>query len=174
MAFLGIPEVIHDFNTYNTGRKQVGITGEVTLADFEALTASISGAGILGEYESVVAGHFGSMEQEIPFRVVNKDYFDMVAPTKAVDLTLRGAIQYTDQATQNTNYMGLRVVFRGKCKKVKLGTVKLHDVMDASITLELTYVLIELDGQKKLELDKLNPKYVVNGEDMLAKVRALT
>lgn len=174
MAASGIPEVIHDFNTYNTGRKQVGITGEVTLADFEALTASISGAGILGEYEAVVAGHFSSMEQEIPFRVVNKDYFDMVAPTKAVDLTLRGAIQHTDRATQNTTYVGLRVVFRGKCKKVKPGTVKLHDVMDASITLELTYILIELDGEKKLELDKLNPKYVVNGEDMLAKVRALT
>lgn len=174
MAVTGIPEVVHDFNTYNAGRKQVGVTGEVALPDLEALTASISGAGVLGEYEAVVAGHFGSMEQEIPFRVVNKDYFDMVAPTKAVDLTLRGAIQYTDRATQNTTYVGLRVVFRGKCKKVKPGTVKLHDVMDASITLELTYILIELDGEKKLELDKLNPKYVVNGEDMLAKVRALT
>ncbi len=174
MAVTGIPEVVHDFNTYNAGRKQVGVTGEVALPDLEALTASISGAGVLGEYEAVVAGHFSSMEQEIPFRVVNKDYFDMVAPTKAVDLTLRGAIQHTDRATQNTNYVGLRVVFRGKCKKVKPGTVKLHDVMDASITLELTYILIELDGEKKLELDKLNPKYVVNGEDMLAKVRALT
>lgn len=174
MAVTGIPEVVHDFNTYNAGRKQVGVTGEVALPDLEALTASISGAGVLGEYEAVVAGHFGSMEQEIPFRVVNKDYFDMVAPTKAVDLTLRGAIQYTDRATQNTTYVGLRVVFRGKCKKVKPGTVKLHDVMDASITLELTYILLELDGEKKLELDKLNPKYVVNGEDMLAKVRALT
>ena len=174
MAVTGIPEVVHDFNTYNAGRKQVGVTGEVALPDLEALTASISGAGVLGEYEAVVAGHFGSMEQEIPCRVVNKDYFDMVAPTKAVDLTLRGAIQYTDRATQNTTYVGLRVVFRGKCKKVKPGTVKLHDVMDASITLELTYILIELDGEKKLELDKLNPKYVVNGEDMLAKVRALT
>ena len=174
MAVTGIPEVVHDFNTYNAGRKQVGVTGEVARPDLEALTASISGAGVLGEYEAVVAGHFSSMEQEIPFRVVNKDYFDMVAPTKAVDLTLRGAIQHTDRATQNTNYVGLRVVFRGKCKKVKPGTVKLHDVMDASITLELTYILIELDGEKKLELDKLNPKYVVNGEDMLEKVRALT
>ena len=116
MAVTGIPEVVHDFNTYNAGRKQVGVTGEVALPDLEALTASISGAGVLGEYEAVVAGHFGSMEQEIPFRVVNKDYFDMVAPTKAVDLTLRGAIQYTDRATQNTTYVGLRVVFRGKCK----------------------------------------------------------
>lgn len=174
MAVTGIPEVIHDFNTYNAGKKQVGTTGEVALPDLEALTASISGAGILGEYEAVVAGHFSSLEQEVPFRVVNKDFFDMIAPTKAVDLTLRGAIQYTDQATQNTDYMGLRVVFRGKCKKTKPGTVKLHDVMDASVTLELTYILIEMGGEKKLELDKLNPKYVVNGVDQLAKVRALT
>lgn len=173
MAITGIPEVIHNFNMYNTGNIIVGVTGEVAIPDLEALTSTVSGAGILGEYEAIVAGHFGSMEQEIGFRVIDRDYFNLIDPTKSVELTLRGSIQYTEQATQNTTYMGMRVVVRGKCKKIKIGTVKLSDRMDSSISLELTYILVEMDGQKKIELDKLNPKFIVNGVDMLAKSRAL-
>jgi phage tail tube protein FII len=43
--------------------------------------------------------------------------------------------------------------------------------MDSSVTLELTYILVEMDGSKKVELDKLNGVYKVNGTDLLAKVR---
>lgn len=100
MAIAGIPEVIHDFNMYNTGNKLVGITGEVPLPDLEAITATIAGAGLLGEYESPVPGHFGSLEQETGFRVIAPDYFKMADPTQPVELVLRGAIQYTEKATQ--------------------------------------------------------------------------
>lgn len=47
-----IPTVIHDYNVYNNGNKIIGTTGEVTLPDFEPLTSAISGAGLLGEFES--------------------------------------------------------------------------------------------------------------------------
>lgn len=174
MAIAGIPEVIHDFNLYLSGSKLGGHTGEVALPDFESITATISGAGILGEYEAPVAGHYSSMEQEIPFRCINADYFKMVDPSSAVDLTLRGAIQYNDKATQATDYMGMRVVMRGRCKKIAIGTVKQREGMDSSITLELTYILVEMDGETKVELDKLNGVFTVNGVDLLEKVRKLT
>ena len=45
--------------------------------------------------------------------------------------------------------------------------------MDAEVTLELTYILIEVDGKSLLEIDKLNSVYKVNGEDMLAEINAL-
>lgn len=66
MAIVGIPESIHDFNMYLTGNKLGGITGEVEMPPFESMTSTVSGAGILGEYEAPTPGHFGSMEQEIP------------------------------------------------------------------------------------------------------------
>ena len=44
--------------------------------------------------------------------------------------------------------------------------------MAASVTLELLYILIEIDGKTKLEYDKLNSVFVVNGRDLLEKVRA--
>lgn len=174
MALAGIPEVINDFNLYLRGNKLGGQTGEVALPDFEAITATISGAGILGEFESAVTGHFGSMEQEIPFRCICKDYFELIDTTTAVELTLRGAIQQTDPTTQGVKYVGMRVVFRGRCKKIKIGTVKQREGMDSAIAIELTYVLIEMDGKKKIELDKINPKYVVNNKDLLAQIRQLT
>ena len=68
MAIAGIPEIINDFNMYLSGNRLVGMTGEVTLPDMEAITETISGPGILGEYESGSPGRFGSMEQEVPFR----------------------------------------------------------------------------------------------------------
>jgi P2 family phage contractile tail tube protein len=171
MAIAGIPEVINDFNLYTSGNVLSGHTGEVALPDFEAITATISGGGILGEYETPVVGHFGSMEQEIPFRCINNDYFKLVDPSTTLDLTLRGSIQTTVKATQNIDYVGMRVVMRGRCKKLAIGTVKQREGMDSSVTLELTYILVEMDGSKKVELDKLNGVYKVNGTDLLAKVR---
>ena len=125
-------------------------------------------------YEAPTPGHFGSMEQEIPFRCINRDYFNMVDPTQPLELTLRGAIQYAAASTQATEYMGMRVVFRGKPKNVNIGTVRQRGSMDSTITLELTYVLVEMDGKSMIEIDKINPTYKVNGNDVLSKVKQLT
>jgi len=174
MAIAGIPEVINDFNLYNAGNRLIGTTGEVALPDFEAITATMSGNGILGEYEAPVIGHYGSMEQEVPFRCINADYFKLIDPTKAVELTLRGAIQLGNKATHDVGEMGMRVVFRGRCKKFAPGTVKQREAMESSITLELTYILIEMDGRERVKLDKLNGEFRIDGVDKLAKIRKLT
>lgn len=174
MAIAGIPEVINDFNIYRTGNRLAGMTGEVAIPDFEAITATISGNGILGEYDAPVTGHYGNMDQEIPFRVLNMDFFDLADPTVTQELTLRGAIQYMDRATQNSAEMGMRVVFRGRCKKFAPGTVKQREAMNGAITLALTYILIELDGKEKVKLDKINGEFRINGVDKLAKIRQLT
>ena len=46
--------------------------------------------------------------------------------------------------------------------------------MDTKVTLEVLYLLVEIDGETKLEYDKLNSVFVVNGKDLLEKVRAYT
>lgn len=171
---VGIPEVIHDFNLYRPGNKLAGVTGEVAIPDFEAMTGTVSGAGILGEYETPIPGHFGSQVMEIPFRCIDKDYFELVDQTQPIELTLRGAIQYSVASTQATDYMGMRVVVRGKPKVIKIGTVRQRGTMDSSISVELTYILIEMDGKARLELDKINPTWKKDGVDLLAKVKQLT
>lgn len=52
--------------------------------------------------------------------------------------------------------------------------MKQREQMGSSITLELTYIMVEMGGKERVCLDKLNNIFRVNGADQLAKIRALT
>ena len=45
--------------------------------------------------------------------------------------------------------------------------------MEAAVTIELTYIMIEVDGEQLIEIDKLNGVYKRRGVDMLANIRSL-
>lgn len=171
-AITNIPEVINSFNAYNTGNLLVGVTGSVQLPNFEAITEEISGAGVLGSYETAIPGFYSSMAQEIPFRILDTDIFSIMNPGEPVELTFRATEQHTDRATAALDYKSMRVVERGRLKGFSPGKLELGKQMGASITLELLYILIEIDGERKLEYDKLNSVFVVNDRDLLEKVRA--
>ena len=120
----------------------------------------------------MVIGSFGSMEIEIPFRILDEDAFKLMSPTETLDLTLRASEQYTVKGTGGIDTKGMRVVIRGRQKKLTGGTVKQGGTMDASVTVEVAYIMIEHDGKKRIELDKLNNVYKVNDKDLLAKIRS--
>lgn len=166
-----IPEIINNFNAYNNGNVLIGVTGSVALPSFDAIMETISGAGILGEYETAVVGQYGSMKQEVPFRVLDSDCFTIMDPTELVDLTFRASAQSTVKSTGALSYKGMRVVERGRLSGFNPGTLEQGKQMGASVTLEVLYILVEIDGVKKLEYDKLNSVFVVDGKDLLEKVR---
>lgn len=166
-----IPEIINNFNAYNNGNVLIGVTGAVTLPTFDAITETISGAGILGEYETGVVGHYGSMQQEVPFRILDSDIFTIMDPSELVDLTFRMSAQSTVKSTGSVDYKGMRIVERGRLKSFNPGTLEQGKQMGASVTLELLYILVEVGGKKMLEYDKLNDVFIVNGKDLLEKVR---
>lgn len=172
-AVTNIPEIINNFNAYNKGNVLVGITGAVNLPNFDAITEIISGAGILGEYETSIVGMYGSMEQDIPFRTLDTNIFSLMKPTELVDLTFRASAQSTVKSTGAVDYKGMRVVERGRLKSFTPGKLELGKQMDASVKLELLYILIEIGGKTVLEYDKLNSVFKVDGVDLLKKVRAL-
>lgn len=171
-AIANIPEVINSFNAYNNGNVLVGVTGSVQLPNFDAVTEEIGGAGVLGTYETAIPGFYSSMSQEVPFRILDTDIFSIMNPNELVDLTFRASEQHTVKSTGALDYKSMRVVERGRLKNFTPGKLELGKQMDASVTLELLYILIEIDGQTKLEYDKLNSVFVVNGKDLLEKVRA--
>lgn len=172
MAAVAIPSVINNYNMYLKGTVLVGLTGEVSLPEFENMTETLSGPGILGEMETPVIGMFSSMEMEIPFRVLDDDIFKMISPTSPLDLTLRASKQSTVKATGAIDYTGMRIVVRGGVKKLTPGTVKQGGTMDSAVTIEIAYIMIEMSGKKVIELDKLNSVYKVNGTDLLAKIKS--
>lgn len=165
-----IPTKINRYNVYNEAEKLIGAGDEVSLPDFEAMSETLSGAGILGEIDDPAVGHFSKMEITIPFRVLDEESTQMLDTTKAVRITLRGA-QQTLSPEGDIAFRNMRVVTRGRPTKLSAGKLKSANPMDTSVTLSLLYILIEVDGKPLVELDKLNQVFKVNGKDILAKVR---
>ena len=170
---MNIPSKINSFNVYKDGTKLVGISDEVTLPDFESMTETLSGPGILGEIDDPTIGHFQSMEMEIPFRTMDKDLFILSDDISRVMITLRGSIQYTVNDTGATTLKPMRVVVRGKNKGITGGKAKQGTGTASSIKLEILYILIEIGNVVEIELDKLNFVYKLHGKDLLKKMRKM-
>lgn len=166
-----IPEVINNYNVYHNGNVMIGVSGSVNLPSLDPITEEVSGAGILGSYDTSIIGHYSSMTQEIPFRILDEDIFEIMNPNELVDLTFRASAQSTVKATGAVDYKSMRIVERGRMKSFTPGKFEQGKQMDASVTLELLYILVEVDGKTKLEYDKLNSVFVVNEVDLLEKVR---
>lgn len=166
-----IPEVINDWNAYNAGNKLIGITGTVTLPDLDVTTETITGAGVMGSYETSIPGFFNSIEQVVPFRMLEEDMFSLMDQTKSVDLTFRASAQYTERESAALKYQGMRIVEKGRFKGFSGGKLEAGKAMEGTLKLEVLYYLVEKNGVKLVEIDKLNPLYVVNGVDMLAKIK---
>lgn len=165
------PEVINNFRVYNDANRIMGTTAELNIAELQAMTATVSGAGILGEYNTSVVGMFQSMSQEIPFRMIDRDFFTMLNTGEQSKVVLRSSVQQRNRETGGTiSTSAMRFVFRGHPTAAKFGTVKIGELMNASITLELTYLLAEIDGATMLELDKLNSVCKVAGKDLLKDI----
>lgn len=163
---------INLYNCYQDGHKMVGLTDEVTLPDFDALTETLSGAGILGEIDEPTLGHFGASEIEIPFLMVDNQMFGMMDMSNSINLTLRISNQAIEQANFKTDFMPSRIVIKGKKKGFAMGSAKQGSAMKPSVKVEILYILIEVNGKKKFELDKLNVVYKVNDKDLLQKARS--
>ena len=168
-----LPEVINNYNVYDDrANRLIGVSGEVELPNFEAMTETISGAGILGEYDGPVTGHFSSMSIKIPFSNLWMNLYDLMNTTTPPQLTLRGSMQVTDTDTNVTDYEPVKIVLRGQCKVAESGKVDVGKKMESSIEMEIAYIRIQVAGVDLVELDKLNFKFLLNGVDMMAKVRS--
>lgn len=172
MADLIIPELLNHYNVYNEANKLVGVSGDVELPDFESITETIEGAGVLGEIEAAATGQFSSMTIKIPFSVLYEDMFTLVNSASGANITLRGSAQFMDPTTGITDHYPVKVVVRGKCKKYSLGKMTKGKKMDPSVELEILYIKIDVNSKSVVELDKPNFKYAVNGVDLLEKIRS--
>lgn len=171
MGGYNLPTVTNTFNVYSKGNRLIGLSNEITLPDFTTATEEMSGSGLLGKFNEAVMGHFDSQEMEIPFLNLDDDIFSFADPLEVMDLNLRASQQRLDKQTGGANWRGFRMGIRGRLKSFKPGKLKQGGRMDASIVLEVFYILIEIDGEVKLELDKLNEVYRVGGKDIMEDMR---
>lgn len=168
-----VPELLNDYNVYNDRAKRlIGKSGQVDLGELKAMTDTINLAGMLGEYEAPATGHYSSIKIKIPFTVLYGQIFELIDPSEAVQLTLRGSMQTIGQDSFKVDYYGVKIVVRGRVTNAALGKWEKTKKGEPELELEILYIKITIDGEDTLELDKLNYRFVVNGKDAMAKVRS--
>lgn len=164
-----VPEKLVNFRVYHNGDDFIG-TSDVTLPNLESITQTVKGAGIAGEMESPVLGHFKSMEVELNWRTPGKDAVTL-AQQKGIHLELRGAAQIYDAGKGEYKTQSIKVVIRGVPKNLNLGKLAMGETTDTKNVLECDYIKMSIDGSTQVELDKYNYICNIGGVDYLADVR---
>ena len=135
-----VPEKLINFRAYNDGNDLLGVT-DVQLPSLDAMTETVKGAGIAGEVDSPVLGHFGSMETVLNWRTISKPGMNL-ASQKGVSLDLRGAQQFYDPEKSEYVVKAVKCVIRGVPKKTELGKLDVGTTTGSSNTIETNYIKV--------------------------------
>ncbi len=165
-----LPDKINNFNVYDGKTRLVGISSEITIPSFEPLTDTLNVAGMAGEIESEVIGSYGSMKVEIPFENLSGDFFAFAASVNPV--VMRGSMEVFNTQTQSKDTIQVVITIKGRTMTIKPGVLKKGGKGQPSITKEITYIKINMDGKTEVEIDKLNNICIMGGKDLLAKIRS--
>lgn len=172
-----IPDKINQFNVYlgtvTPESKVRGVTDEVTLPTFSYMSESINLAGFAGEIDSPTVGQLQSAEIEIPFSNISEQTLQLAA-SDTDTIVLKAAQEFLDSETRTKSYSGRTISIIGMTKSVNFGSLKKGGFGNPSITKEITYYKDEIDGTVMTEIDKLNGKFVLNGENMMAEIESFT
>lgn len=164
-----IPERTVNYRVYDADNALIGVA-TVDLPDIEAMTDTVSGAGIAGEIDSPTLGHFGSMTLTINWRTITGDASRLNAQ-RVHQLEFRSSQQINDAANGELKTQPVRIVTRCTPKNLSLGSLEVGAATDSSSEFEVTYLKIYIDGKETVEIDKYNFKYAVGGVDFLRQVR---
>ncbi|MDR7867611.1 MAG: phage major tail tube protein [Sporomusaceae bacterium] len=165
-----VPEKLISYRVYRDGVDLVG-TADVQLPELEAMTETIKGAGIAGEVDSPVLGHYGSMTLVLNWRTLVKP-IAFLSRQEVHALDLRGASQVMDSASGAYKVVPIRITIRATPKKTSLGKFEVGAQMESSNELEVSYIKVALDGADVIEIDKYNYIAKIDGVDVLADVRS--
>ncbi len=165
-----VNETIVNFAVFENAVEFYGMA-EVGLPELKNKTATIAGAGIAGDYESVVLGHSDPLTLTLNFRTFTPE---AIALNEQRDHTidLRVAQQNKDTVSGRTVVSSVKHVMVVRPKGLSPGKVAPASPADASGEYSVSYWATYIDGTKVLEVDILNFIYFVNGTDYLADVRA--
>lgn len=164
-----IPERLTGYSVFRNGVERLG-TSDVELPNLEALTDTVSGAGIAGEIDSPTIGHYGSMRTTLNFRTIDVPMLKLSAP-KSQALDFRGAQQVYDSAASEYKIVPVRISIRGIPVTTTMGSFETNAATGSSIEIECTYVMVMVDGVKQIEIDKYNYIAFIDGVDHLAAYR---
>lgn len=166
---LGIPEKLINARVYNNGSQYLGLAN-VDLPQLQSMTTSIKGSGISGEVDSVVTGHYQSMQMKLQFRTPTPASLDLTSP-EPHELDFRSSIDVSEPTTGLRTQSAIKVWVKGLPKSSSLGKFEPGNTMDSEVEMEVLAVGVWIDGDECIYIDKFNYICRVGGVDYLAAAR---
>lgn len=141
------------------------------LPDLEALSETVSGAGINGEVDMPTLGHYGPLKLKLNFRQLSKEMLALSMPI-AHPIELRGATQVYNAALGVSQVEPVKIVTRSIPKTSPLGKLATNAATESSVEFEVVYIKVFVGGLPMFELDKFNGILIVGAYPVMAQVAA--
>lgn len=165
-----IPEKLNEFRAYVNDSPELKGVADLQLPSFNHMTETVSGGGVMGEYESPNFSHLQSMKAAINWRMITAELLEFLKP-QALKLDFRLANQEYDSVAGQHDFTVTRVVMRGIPINNDPGKVKKGSPYEGSSEVEILYIKMEYEGKTLIEIDKLNYIYRVGNVDYTEKLR---
>lgn len=162
-------ESVINFAVYEDSVEYVGMAG-VTLPNLAAIVQTLSGAGIAGNVEVPVLGHYDVMSLTLNFRTTTEHSVRLSEPRRH-NIDLRMAQQIEGTVAGEVKVQSIKHVLVVVPKTDTGGTVAPAAPTNGSGEYSVRYWATYIDGAKVREIDPLNFICEVNGVDYLADVR---
>lgn len=162
-------ESVINFAVYEDSVEYVGMAG-VTLPNLAAIVQTLSGAGIAGNVEVPVLGHYDVMSLTLNFRTTTEHSVRLSEPRRH-NIDLRVAQQIEDTVAGEVKVQSVKHVLVVVPKTDTGGSIAPAAPTNGSGEYSVRYWATYIDGAKVREIDPLNFICVVNGVDYLADVR---
>lgn len=164
-----IPEKGNNFRVYLEGSTLLGIA-EGDFPNGELMTSDVKGAGIAGVINSPTLGHMNSLTCVFTWRNITEDFIKLIQ-SDAHSLDIYAEQQDFDAGRGVYKTRSIHVFMKAITKQYNLGKLVVGDSTETQSTHEIYYMKLYIDGKEKIELDKYNFVYKINGYDYLQNTR---
>ena len=164
------PERTIDFRVYDGNNNDLLGVANVELGELTPMTETVSGAGMAGEVESPIPGHYESMSLKLAWNSITEKGEKLRKPGSH-SFVLRGALQSRDTTTGKNVVVPIRYAVTGLYKGGSLGTLEKNAAIDAEQEFEVIRMEKFINDKSIFKLDKFNYVAEFDGEDSLADVR---
>ena len=166
-----MPTTLINFEVFDNANRLIGLS-DIELPDVKMLTTELQGAGIAGKMDFPVLGFVDSVEITFNWRTLTDQNLVFLA-MHSYDFICYGAIEHYKTASGEIKAVQCKINTRVVPKGLTAGNMKPADSMETKSTFEVIYYKNEINKVTRVEFDKFNYKFLVDGFDYLAEVRTI-
>lgn len=167
---MALPKTLRNFNLFVEGFSLAGMAEEITLPKLSRKMEEYRGAGMHGPIDLDMG--LEKLELDFSLKEYNKEILKSfgVHDASGVGLRFVGAIQ-NDADTAKAE--AVEVTVRGRWKELDFGSVKTGEAATLKVTMPLTYIKYDCNGETLMEIDLIAGTEVIGGVDRLAELNTI-